>query len=593
MEHLVIPEGTSEPAYPWWQRYQPISYKFESRSGNHDEFVDMVQRCNAVGVRIFVDAVVNHMAGLGRSGTGSGGSSFDSDQHDFPGVPYTDVDFTPREMCNSGDGNVNNYGDPENVRNCNLVGLTDLYGASSEVRQKVADYFSSAVDIGVAGFRVDAAKHMWPDDLKAMMDLTNNLNTDQGFPANTRPFFYHEVIDRNDGAVTVQQYYGLGRITEFRYCQKITWGIDDFSQLWGIYDPGWGMADPDKAFVFVDNHDNQRGHGGAGDTITYKQPHNYRLGVAFTLAQPYGFTRIMSSYDFGTDTDVGPPHKSDWSTDDVVVTADGQCSNGWVRFRNAVAGALTADNKYNDGNVVAFSRGNLGFFAMIKQGTLSMNLQTGMPAGTYSELVTCADVTVNGDGTAQITITNEEEPIFAICQGCSCDDAPIVTATQGPGCTDDVTTDPCAIDHTVNSLGTTTHYDKYNAWSEGDTKLDWFGAEAGQGTYGGQAASGTPLAWTSSNPSNPGYQPLNKYGDHYWMLDVDMDCSQTEQGWFELKAFVSNSGDGWEGDIAQAGNCKGAAGGSAPYATKNHVGRCGYLNVFSFDSGSCTVEILA
>ena len=29
-----------------------------------------------------------------------------------------------------------------------------------------------------------------------------------------------------------------------------------------VYDAGWGMLDPADAFVFVDNHDNQRGHGG-------------------------------------------------------------------------------------------------------------------------------------------------------------------------------------------------------------------------------------------------------------------------------------------------------------------------------------------
>ena len=61
------------------------------------------------------------------------------------------------------------------------------------------------------------------------------------------------------------------------------------------------------------------------------------------------------------------------------------------------------------------------------------SMQTGVPSGTYQELVTCADVTVGADGTAMITITNEEEPIFAICQGCVCDDAPTVTATHGPG----------------------------------------------------------------------------------------------------------------------------------------------------------------
>ena len=45
-----------------------------------------------------------------------------------------------------------------------------------------------------------------------------------------------------------------------------------------------------------------------------------------------------------------------------------------------------------------------------------------------------------------------------------------------------------------------------------------------------------------SSPTGPtverdgrGYTPLNRFGDHYWMLDVDMDCSKTHQGWFEFK----------------------------------------------------------
>jgi alpha-amylase len=37
----------------------------------------MVERCNAVGVNIMVDLVLNHMTGKGGSGSGTGGSSFD------------------------------------------------------------------------------------------------------------------------------------------------------------------------------------------------------------------------------------------------------------------------------------------------------------------------------------------------------------------------------------------------------------------------------------------------------------------------------------------------------------------------------------
>ena len=43
-----------------------------------------------------------------------------------------------------------------------------------------------------------------------------------------------------------------------------------------------------------------------GDILTYKTPREYKQAVAYTLAQDYGFTRIMSSYDF-ENGDQGPP----------------------------------------------------------------------------------------------------------------------------------------------------------------------------------------------------------------------------------------------------------------------------------------------
>src|SRR5215217_5378630 len=68
-EHIVAPGN------PWWERYQPVSYKLDSRSGTRAELADMVKRCKVVGVDIYADAVINHMSGMD-SGTGIDGSSF-------------------------------------------------------------------------------------------------------------------------------------------------------------------------------------------------------------------------------------------------------------------------------------------------------------------------------------------------------------------------------------------------------------------------------------------------------------------------------------------------------------------------------------
>ena len=53
----------------------------------------MVKRCNNAGVNVIVNFVVNHMTGHGMSGTGTGGSSFNGNNEDYPGVPFSSLDF--------------------------------------------------------------------------------------------------------------------------------------------------------------------------------------------------------------------------------------------------------------------------------------------------------------------------------------------------------------------------------------------------------------------------------------------------------------------------------------------------------------------
>lgn len=81
------------------------------------------------------------------------------------------------------------------VRNCELVGLKDLAQSSDYVRGKISEMLNRLIDMGLAGFRVDAAKHMWPGDMQAILSTLKNLNTDHGFASGTRPFIVQEVID--------------------------------------------------------------------------------------------------------------------------------------------------------------------------------------------------------------------------------------------------------------------------------------------------------------------------------------------------------------------------------------------------------------
>lgn len=63
---------------------------------------------------------------------------------------------------------------------------------------------------------------------------------------------------------------------------------------WG---EGWGFMSDGNALVFVDNHDNQRGHGaGGGSIVTFWDSRLHKMAVGYMLAHPYGVTRVMSSF---------------------------------------------------------------------------------------------------------------------------------------------------------------------------------------------------------------------------------------------------------------------------------------------------------
>lgn len=129
-------------------------------------------------------------------------------------------------------------------------------------------------------------------------------------------------------------------------------------------------------------------------------------------------------------------------------------------------------------------------------------------------------------------------------------------------------------------------------WKTGDDHLDWYGPEPLQQVAAdGVAAVGTPADWTTNywpvawgaerrvEVDGYGVEPFNRFGMHYWMVDVEMDCSAAfhvgDERWFELKSYISN-GPGWEPDVHQPGT---------PYPSINHLAQCGMLNVFRYGEG--------
>jgi alpha-amylase len=283
--------------------------------------------------------------------------------------------------------------------------------------------------LGIHGLRIDAAKHFPPADLRAVLikaAQSANVrieNTDINPNGARQVLVYQEFIGTPPHTTAA---YANGKVSEFEYGRKLA---EKFlaGELGVLNHPvpfgeRWELQPSIVSIAFLDNHDNQRGHGGGGQTM--KDIRNnltaYTLANIFMLAWPYGYPNVMSSYRFGSgeiwfhdqhaeqditsvvnmpvrDDFLGPPHTGihkhtlqsvdysdadSWRTRSVWINEGGirrntcfdsgskwMCEHRWrpianmVGFRNAVnANWDPVANWWSNGHGrIAFGRGSLGF----------------------------------------------------------------------------------------------------------------------------------------------------------------------------------------------------------------------------------------
>jgi alpha-amylase len=399
-------EHSITPNFDWSERYQPVSYSIaRSRSGTGADFADMVQRCKAAGVGVYVDAVINHMTNSPSPGVGSNGTSYT--KYNYPGL-FAPSDFHPGCV-------VNDYGNAANVQDCELLSLPDLNTGLASVRQKIAGYLIMLARLGVAGFRIDAAKHIQQVELDGILAIVDSTMTAEGRPV---PYYFLEVSTGPGEALGPPDFFGeayrsggAADITEFTFV-----GVGDkFRQIGGQHisqlnpagPPGnqfspsaWGLMPSDKAVVFLQNHDTQHQCG-----LSYRDGNVFRIANVWMLAQPYGFPSVLSSYVFAcpVGNSMGPPSDADGHTNDVTcassfeTAAIGQwvCEHrdpsirNMVAFRRLVAGTDINHWWDNGGNAIAFSRGDKGFVAINNEATsVSASVTSGLAPGVYCDLLT-------------------------------------------------------------------------------------------------------------------------------------------------------------------------------------------------------------
>ncbi len=419
----------SDVLHPWWEVYQPARYVLTSRMGGPRQFRHMVDTCRAAGVKVYVDAVINHMTGQGH--LSYGGVTYDkyryrglyrpSAFHSYP----IECPVPPAEGSGSRAGDILDFNDYTQVHNCELVSLSDLRTETRYVRDQLADYLNKLLRIGVSGFRVDAAKHMSKPDLLGIRSrLRDTVDGD-------RPYLALEVGPGSPGRLSPLAYRRVGDLLGFDFATAIKNAFKSYNSPPNdgnigdlkVFGERSGLLPSRRTLVFIQNHDTERG----ADTLNYKDGATNRIAHHFMLAYGYGRPQVYASFDWEA-TDASPPANA------RGFITDTDCGDGWicvdrnrgvanmVGFHNEVGRAPRA-HWYDDGaNLIAFGRGHRGWIAINNHtGERTRTLQTGLRAGTYCDIIhgnvrdgdcTGPTVTVRANGRATVTVPGKDSVAF-------------------------------------------------------------------------------------------------------------------------------------------------------------------------------------
>ncbi|MCG7496654.1 alpha-amylase family glycosyl hydrolase [Vibrio sp. Of7-15] len=218
---LVSPPQKSmkkEGETKWWQRYQPQDYRvIDNQLGNTSDFTAMVAALAAVGIRTYVDIVFNHMANesavrddltypcsTSLAEYQANRSYFEQQKlfGDLSQPLFTSDDFVEAF-------GIKDWKDKWQVQNGRITGgphdpgLPTLRSSPYVIKQQ-QQYIQALKDLGVKGFRIDAAKHMsiehiqqvWTDDLAQGVHIFGEIITDGGVSKEEYQLFLQPYLEQ-------------------------------------------------------------------------------------------------------------------------------------------------------------------------------------------------------------------------------------------------------------------------------------------------------------------------------------------------------------------------------------------------------------
>ena len=299
---------------PWWYLYQPVSYKLNSRFGDKTQLKNMINKCRLNNIRTYSDIVINNMV------------SYDNYKNknytnlkpvlEFPSVPYCGTDF----HCFK---EIKNYNDENQLNTGWINNLIDLNTGKDYVQQRIADFITDLLSLGISGIFIYNAKYISPNDYTEIFKkLKNNLGLE--FPEDFLTVLEFDFTENKNMLICGNGNYSFSD----PFKEKLTKGglsTNDINKIkiWNSkfpdespkYDGIWKI-NPERHVISLESPEDHNDNSNLQNYINYKNitvHRNKTINLLKSKENNWKIKSIFSSYSKINNANGFPDGKSDCS----------------------------------------------------------------------------------------------------------------------------------------------------------------------------------------------------------------------------------------------------------------------------------------
>lgn len=355
----------------WYYHYQPTAYTIGNyQLGTEAEFIEMNRVAEQYGIKIIVDAVLNHTT-----------SDYNKISSEIKSI----------KKWSHGNTKIENWRSREEVTQKSLLQLWEWNTQNPEVQQYLLKFLKNAVADGADGFRYDAAKHI---ELPGEYPNEFGSNFWNVILNNGSEFQYGEVLQ--DNISRDADYANLMSITASQYGHSIRDMLRNRNVNAGNLGNYQAGVDPSKLVLWVESHDTYaNGKTDSESESAWMSDEDLKLGWAMITARAKG-TPLFFSRPVGGGNGVRFPEQtkigdagSNLYKDPTIVAVN--------KFHNAMVGQSEyIRNPNGDTSVAMIERGTQGaVIANLSDSEKSLNTETKLANGTYKDQISGKTYTVS------------------------------------------------------------------------------------------------------------------------------------------------------------------------------------------------------